>query len=92
MRLSIKEPSKQVAEAVKTEAMPTIFKTEIGTWLSNEILSEEVFGPAAILVRGSSEDELLNAAARLPGTLTATIHVIPNDLRKASKTGRHARI
>ncbi len=77
--------SKQVAEAAKTEAMPTIFETEIGTWLSNEILSEEVFGPAAILVHGSSEDELLRAAAKLPGTLTATVHGTPNDLKKHRK-------
>jgi 2,5-dioxopentanoate dehydrogenase len=60
--------SKQVVEAEKTEAMPTIFETEIGTWLSNEILSEEIFGPAAILVRGSSEDE---CPAPLPQPSTA---------------------
>ncbi len=70
----------QIADEVKTEAVPAIFETDAATWLANETLAEEIFGPAAIVVRGKSEAELLDIASALPGTLTATIHGTTEDL------------
>jgi len=70
----------QVPDEIKTEATPAIFETDAATWLGNELLAEEIFGPAAIVVRGRSEAELLDIASALPGTLTATIHGTPEDL------------
>src|SRR5262249_8717552 len=71
----------KAADPAKTEAVPAIFETDTSTWLSNESLREEVFGPAAILVAGSSEQDLLRVASTLPGSLTATIHGTPDDLK-----------
>ena len=73
--------ARQSADRAKTEAAPTIFETDAATWLQNEVLAEEVFGPSATVVVARSEDELLKIAASLPGTLTATVHGTPEDLR-----------
>ena len=72
----------QVADEVKTEATPAIFETDASTWLANERLAEEIFGPASIVVRGKSDDELLDIASALPGTLTATIHGTAEDIKR----------
>ena len=77
--------SSQPADRAKTEATPTIFETDVRTWLANKILTEEVFGPSAILVRGQSEEELLQIAESLPGTLTATVHGTAEDLKRYRK-------
>lgn len=74
--------SRQPADRGKTEVAPVLFETDAVTWLANEVLTEEIFGPSAILVRGQSEEELLRAAQSLPGTLTATVHGTPEDLKK----------
>ncbi len=66
--------SAHAADAQKTEAAPVLFETDASTWLGDESLAQEVFGPSAILIRSQSKDELLKAANALPGTLTATIH------------------
>jgi alpha-ketoglutaric semialdehyde dehydrogenase len=75
----------QSADAGKTEAGPVLFETNAATWLANETLAQEVFGPSAIVVRGRSEAELLQVAQALPGTLTATIHGTVEDLRHHRK-------
>jgi NADP-dependent aldehyde dehydrogenase len=38
------------------------------------VLLDECFGPAAVLVEYTGEEELLRALASLPGNLTATVH------------------
>ncbi len=68
------------ADDQKTEATPTIFESDASTFLRNESLAKEIFGPAAIVVRGNSKRELLEVANSLPGTLTATIHGTTEDL------------
>jgi NADP-dependent aldehyde dehydrogenase len=42
-------------------------------------LSDECFGPASIIIEYSSPEELLAAAASVPGSLTATVHAEPDD-------------
>lgn len=74
--------SPQTGEESKTQAAPVLFETDVQTWLVNEQLSKEVFGPSAIVVRGQNEDELLSVATSLPGSLTATIHGTPDDLKQ----------
>jgi 2,5-dioxopentanoate dehydrogenase len=88
--------SQQFADPQKTEAAPVLFDTDSTTWLANDALADEVFGPSTILVRGESDDQLLRIAESLPGSLTATIHATPEDLKKyrnliallETKTGR----
>src|SRR5215472_13475707 len=67
------------------EATPVLFETDSGTWLANDALAHEMFGPSTILVGSETEDELLRIAKSLPGSLTATVHGTPEDLRKYRK-------
>ncbi|KQV07098.1 aldehyde dehydrogenase (NADP(+)) [Leifsonia sp. Root112D2] len=59
---------------------PTLYGTDAHTFVAHaDELLEEHFGPAAVLVRYSSEDELLAVARTLRGQLTATIQGEPGD-------------
>jgi len=78
-------PASQPADAGTTEAGPVLFETDAATWLENEALAQEVFGPSAIVVRGDSESQLVKIAQTLPGTLTATVHGTADDLHKYRK-------
>jgi alpha-ketoglutaric semialdehyde dehydrogenase len=73
------------ADRGKTEAAPLLFETDATTWLANKVLTEEVFGPSSVLVRGQSEEELLRIAESLPGSLTATVHGTPEDFKKYAR-------
>jgi alpha-ketoglutaric semialdehyde dehydrogenase len=42
-------------------------------WLTDSDLQDEIFGPATLVVRAESRDELLEVARSLYGNLTATI-------------------
>jgi NADP-dependent aldehyde dehydrogenase len=54
---------------------PTILATTVSDLLADsEALTQECFGPAALVVSYRSEDELLAAARVFEGQLTATIH------------------
>jgi NADP-dependent aldehyde dehydrogenase len=54
---------------------PTILTTSVSDLLADsEALTQECFGPAALVVSYRSEDELLAAARVFEGQLTATIH------------------
>ena len=62
------------AQAQRTEGQPGVIVTGAATWLANETLHEEIFGPATIVVRCASAAEVMRCAEALEGTLTATIH------------------
>ena len=57
-----------------------LFETDVRGFLEDPDLSQEIFGPATLLVRHSGRDELLEAARSLEGHLTATIHGTEEDL------------
>jgi NADP-dependent aldehyde dehydrogenase len=80
-----RKPSPQQANQGKTEVAPALLETDTTTWLANELLHDEMFGPSTVLVRGQSEEELLRVAESLPGTLTATVHGTPEDLKRFRK-------
>ncbi len=56
-------------------ATPGVYVCTAETWLDNAELSEEIFGPAAIVVECQSEDEMKAVAASFCGQLTATVHM-----------------
>ena len=58
----------------------TVFEADGAAFLSDPSLSEEVFGPATLMVRHSSDAELLEIVHALEGQLTATIHGTEADL------------
>jgi alpha-ketoglutaric semialdehyde dehydrogenase len=61
-----------------------LFETDAQSFLKDENLAAEIFGPATLIIRHSSRDELLEAARNLEGHLTATIHGTEQDLQEFS--------
>src|SRR5690606_7889963 len=55
---------------------------DVKSFLNNSALQEEVFGPSTVLISANNKDEILQAAQKLHGHLTATIHGTPEDLRE----------
>ena len=74
--------SKVEADHTKTQGRPVLLATDVKTFLSNDVLREEAFGPSSLFVAGESKEELLRAARALDGSLTATVHGTPEDLRE----------
>ncbi len=66
--------------AGKAEAGAAMFVTSAETFLANHDLMAEVFGPATLVVECSSRAQMLAAAKRIEGQLTATIHASPEEL------------
>ncbi len=63
-------------------ATPTLFSTGIDTFLENAGLEEENFGPSTVLLTGKNKQDILLAAKKLSGHLTATLHGTPEDLQE----------
>jgi NADP-dependent aldehyde dehydrogenase len=59
-------------------ANAALFVTDAKAFFANQGLMDEVFGPATLVVH-SSKQEMLEAAEKLEGQLTATIHGTPED-------------
>ena len=57
-----------------------MFETDAQSFLKDENLEEEIFGPSTLLIRHSNREEVLEAARGLEGHLTATIHGSEQDL------------
>jgi NADP-dependent aldehyde dehydrogenase len=66
----------------------TVFGVSLNEFLSHPELGEEVFGPTTLLVHYGNQDDLLNAAQKLHGHLTATIHGTEEDLAGAQELVR----
>ena len=74
--------SATAADKTKTQAEAAVFETDALHFLKEERLREEVFGPATLLVRCGTRDELERAARAMDGHLTATIHGTDADLKE----------
>jgi NADP-dependent aldehyde dehydrogenase len=72
--------SRTQADPAKTQAAPAVFATDVQTYLQTRRLSEELFGPATLVVTGESKSDLERVARSLEGHLTATVHGTPLDL------------
>jgi NADP-dependent aldehyde dehydrogenase len=59
-----------------------MFAVEAADFLKEPELSEEVFGPATLVVSYGKREEMLEIARGLQGHLTATIHGTDEDLRE----------
>lgn len=57
-----------------------LFASDVKNFLSNPTLEEEVFGPSTLLITANDKNEILLAAKKLHGHLTATIHGTNEDL------------
>ncbi|MFC5068641.1 aldehyde dehydrogenase (NADP(+)) [Flaviflagellibacter deserti] len=56
-----------------------LFATDAKTFIGDHALAGEVFGASSIIVRCADEAEMIQAAERLEGQLTATIHIDAGD-------------
>ena len=61
----------------------TVFGVSLKEFMSHPDLSDEVFGPTTLLVHYGDKADLLEAAHKLQGHLTATIHGADEDLAGA---------
>lgn len=77
---SVSEP-----DPSRTEVQAAILMTDADTFVSNEELSHEVFGPSTLVVTCESVEELEQVADSLEGHLTATVQGDPEDLTKHLK-------
>ena len=67
------------------QASAALWRVAAADFASNARLSDEVFGPASVLVACRDEGELLALAQRLEGQLTATLHVERDDRELAQR-------
>lgn len=67
--------------AKEGEACAALFATDGATFLANESLKAEVFGPSTLVVQCASRGEMLAAAEKLEGQLTATVHGTPDEFQ-----------
>jgi NADP-dependent aldehyde dehydrogenase len=77
--------AKTSAATSGTVAGAVLYETDVEAFLTNKVLAEEVFGPATLLVRYETMDELLSVARNLPGQLTVAIHGDDQDLLNAAE-------
>jgi alpha-ketoglutaric semialdehyde dehydrogenase len=63
-----------------TEAQPALLLADAASFVAHDRLGEEIYGPVTLAVRCASTGELLAAAQRLRGHLTATVHATERDL------------
>jgi NADP-dependent aldehyde dehydrogenase len=67
-------------DAAADGAAPVVFLTSAANVLERpEELLEECFGPTTLLIEYSDQDELAEALAVVPGSLTATVHAEPGE-------------
>ncbi|MBB5894519.1 aldehyde dehydrogenase (NADP(+)) [Kutzneria kofuensis] len=67
---------------------PKLFTTELKTFAANlGTLTEEHFGPAAVVVTYTDPEELLAVLPQLPGSLTATVHASAQEHELTGRVG-----
>ena len=68
-------------DALNEPLMPAsvLLKTSAATFLNNEAMQSEIFGPATLLVECDSEQQMLAVATALEGNLTTSIHATEQD-------------
>lgn len=75
---------KGIEGATKNAPAPTIFGTQVRDFVTNQVLHEEIFGAASLVIRYTTTDELLDAIHRLEGQLTATLQLTAEDYPTAA--------
>jgi NADP-dependent aldehyde dehydrogenase len=73
------------AAAADFEGQSALLEVDGRDFLRDAALAEEVFGPAALLVKVESEDEMLAVARSLRGQLSAAMHLEEADMPLAQR-------
>jgi NADP-dependent aldehyde dehydrogenase len=79
VKLATTQSSSQGAKDGQGSA--ALFVSEATTFLKTPELMEEVFGPSTLVVQCGTRAEMLAAAEKLEGQLTATVHGTEEDLK-----------
>ena len=66
---------------VENEGTAYLLHAGVGDFLSNEKFEEEIFGPSTLTITANNKSELIKAAKKLRGHLTATLHATEEDLK-----------
>jgi NADP-dependent aldehyde dehydrogenase len=64
---------------------PAIYGTDISDFISNDVLHAEIFGAASLVIRYSTTEELVEAANRIEGQLTASLQLTEEDYPTAAR-------
>lgn len=64
----------ELSDSADCRVTPALLLTTAERFLCDPQVSEEIFGPAAVIVACGSRSQLLDCAAALNGQLTATVH------------------
>ncbi len=80
--VSLLAKSGTAVDAQATQAGAHVWTTDIDAFVGNDELSEEIFGPSTLVVKARDKAELIRAANKLDGHLTATIHGTEKDLEE----------
>ena len=80
LRTVIAERDDQSHDSLRVGA--ALLETDVKTFLSRPELSEEMFGPATLLVTHSDKAQLVEIASMLKGHLTATVHGTEQDFQE----------
>jgi len=70
---------------IAAEGGGIFLETDLSTFVKEPELHEELFGPATLLVKCSSEADLIAFAKQLKGQLTATLHADDPDMELAGR-------
>jgi NADP-dependent aldehyde dehydrogenase len=70
-------------QCAERQATPALFITTGEFWLANPELSEEVFGPAGIVIKATDIDQMIAIAHNLRGQLTCTLQIDTADVDRA---------
>jgi 2,5-dioxopentanoate dehydrogenase len=60
--------------------IPALLEASAESFLTEQTLEEEVFGPSTLIINASTREQLIQSAEKLSGHLTATIHGTEEDL------------
>ncbi|MEJ8473004.1 aldehyde dehydrogenase (NADP(+)) [Roseibium algae] len=71
---------KGVSDGGDCDVAPAVFEVSADVWLANPVLHDEVFGPAAVVVRCPDAAAVAKVAEALEGQLTATFIMDDSDM------------
>jgi NADP-dependent aldehyde dehydrogenase len=71
---------REVNPGAATGVGAALFETDARSFLADENLAAEIFGPATLVVRHSGREDLVRIARQLEGHLTATVYGTDEDL------------
>jgi 2,5-dioxopentanoate dehydrogenase len=81
-KVSLAAEGKRAEGEAGVRGVPAMFAVDAADFLNEPELSEEVFGPATLVVSCGEREEMLEIARGLQGHLTATLHGTDEDLRE----------